>query len=200
MLKFYYTGAGEHLGSETSPQQSLGGYISSKLVPNDALNVLFGEITLLTLQRNNRLIRGVAIKNEGNEIAEDVEIWFQYPNEDRHTKFKIAAQVPVSDSCGDPILEKVPNQNAKPYNLTFYEADGEINKVNVGDIQPDEYLGIFLQREFLSSAVKFPDCEVLDQQYTNDEDLPKEETVTMVIKYNEGGSESISGSLSLSTS
>lgn len=80
---------------QNDPRMSLGGYVSSTPVPNGALNVLFDQISLLTLQNRPTECMAFALINGYDQPVSDVEIKIVGADDDV-CQFEVAA-VKVND-------------------------------------------------------------------------------------------------------
>lgn len=94
-MMLYLTGAKSSIkvspdSPQTDPALSLGGYVSSSPVPNGALNVLFDEVSLLTLQNRPTECIAVALVNRLTQRVSDVTIAIAGADDDQ-CDFEIAA-------------------------------------------------------------------------------------------------------------
>ena len=121
-LKLYYTGVQESQAPQTNPLLSLGGYFSSRPVPNDTFSNLFGEISKLTLERNSPEYIGIAMKNETGGDVTDIMIGYEY-DELAQATWEVAAVMPAIDDCSDPFMERIPSRFSRPLTGTFVEAN-----------------------------------------------------------------------------
>lgn len=77
MLKLYYTVSSGYLDIQGNYINSLGGFPSSTEVPNDVFDNLFDEISLSEIKDVKTQYRAIIIKNESEEIIENIELWFE---------------------------------------------------------------------------------------------------------------------------
>lgn len=189
MLKLYYTTTTGEDELQSRFDKSLGGYKSSSLVLNDDFDNFFGDISNYTIQnyeKSNYI--GIIMKNEGTDKT-DINVWFEYP-EDSYSIIEIAAVDLATDSDGFKYMENIPTISSSPIYADFYEAEGETNKVNIGDLLANDMIGIWLKRTIDKSAV---DSDIDGQIITdpNDEnrvvmqELSKSDTIEMKIEYTE---------------
>ena len=178
MLKFYYTGAKEPFILQENPRNSLGCYISKTQVPNDVIQNVFSNISPVNIEKNKASHVLLAISNETGNTAKNIKIHFKYPS-DQKTKILLGAIQPSQDKDGNLIFDEIGTINEKPIGINFYEADGVSNKKNIGNLGIDQYVGIWLRRELLSSLTKQYDTqEIIDGK--NEE---SEEDIEMVIEW-----------------
>lgn len=121
-MMLYLTGAPNSLmtspdAPQNDPRMSLGGYVSSTPVPNAALNVLFDQVSLLTLQNRPTECMAFALINKSDQPAADVEIKIVGADDDV-CQFEIAA-VAVKYLQ----MESLRSRYSLPIGATFYNAD-----------------------------------------------------------------------------
>lgn len=165
MIFVYYTGADSFGFEQKDPIRSIGGFVSITRIPKDMMNNLFGDISNYTLQKQSTDTKCIALKNEGASAINDVLIHFETP-EDAICDFEIAPVAPSIDDCGNISFEKLSNSESSPYYGDFYNANGESNKINIGSIEPNSYVGLFIKRKFKDSVLENPcvSAEELENQ------------------------------------
>lgn len=214
MLKLYYTGApNNNREQQRAATESLGGFISATAIPNANLNNLFSAITpsLIENKQFYKEVRVIAIKNETGQVAENVEIWFDYPTKQiqledgtfqtvqtNYAQFEIAAIAPNVNDCGDYFVERLDSPNSIPYTVSeFHTLNGKKDSAGLGNIPNGEYVVLFIKRTLTNNA-KFESCEEIEERFDNGEELDLLEEISLKMEYNED--ESISGSISYSFS
>lgn len=189
MIKLYYTTTAGENELQSRFDKSLGGYKSSSLVLNDDFDNFFGDISNYTIQNSDKSnYIGIIIKNEGVDKT-DINIWFEYPS-DSYSVIELAAVDLTTDSDGFKYMENIPTISSTPVYADFYEADGEVNKLNIGGLLSDEAVGIWLKRTIDRDVV---DVDREDQIITDPEDenrvimqeLSKSDTIEVKIEYTE---------------
>lgn len=142
-MRFYYTGAPIANTPQGNPANSLGGLVSSSVVPNGQEGNLFGALSTFALTNGATEVRGIILKNETGEIANNLSIYIEPSTYGiAATTFEIAAVTVVNDE-----IEKLPSAQSFPYIGTFVEATGEGDKVLlVEELQPDEMIGLWIKR------------------------------------------------------
>ena len=141
-MMFYLTGASSSSTKTNEiPQidvnKSLGGYISTSIVPNGNVNALFDMISLTTLKNKPKEIIAIGLVNKFDYIARNVYVRL-VTRPDYIGKFKLAA-VSVGD---DLMMEHIPNRYSEPMQAEFHDVDfcrasviGKIvNVASVGEI------------------------------------------------------------------
>lgn len=159
-MKIFYTGATAFDKEQKDSSLSIGGLISSTEVPNGLLNNLFGGLSKFTVQQNKAEFRGIVIKNDGEIVLTGLKAFFTYPQTDdspatdsNDCEFLIGyAEILVSD-CGDLSIEKLSSIYSTPYTVTMEaNAVGEENALDLPDLDPGTYIGLFIKRVIKSSA------------------------------------------------
>lgn len=153
-MYLYYTAI---TGSETEqnkPSLSLGGFKSSSRVVNSKFGNLFPDISNITISNyNENQYVGLVLKNELGVTKTNVEIWFEYP-EKCYSKFRVAAVDMILDSENNLQMEHISTINEQPLNAEFFEADGDLAKVGIGDMVANENVGIWIERSLLLDFIK----------------------------------------------
>lgn len=137
-MMLYLTGASSSIAkTNDSPQtdvsQSLGGYISTSMVPNGSINSLFDMISLSTLKNRYKETIAIALVNKFDVVVKDVSIKM-VTKKDYIGKFKIAA-VGVGD---DFLMEHIPNRYSEPIQAEFHDVDFYRASVKAEIINPAE--------------------------------------------------------------
>lgn len=151
MIKLYYTTVKGVDEINIRPDLSLGGYRSSTVVPNSVVNNLFSDISIYGAIREQDEFIGVIAKNESANDIENVKFWFDFP-ENCQKNIKIAAV--DLDSTG--WMEHIEHPYQTPYYSDFYEANGEENAVDLGNILAGETIGLWFKLSVIKSMVELP--------------------------------------------
>lgn len=121
-MMLYLTGAMSSVKkSENVPQtdvsKSLGGYISSSPVPNNALNALFDAISLKTIKDKQKETICIGLVNEFLQSVNNVSLKI-ISGKDDICRFKVAAALADKNLT----VEHIPNRYSEPINAEFYDA------------------------------------------------------------------------------
>lgn len=156
----YYTGASVFNGPSTA-NKSIGGYVSSSLVPNEALNEIFGSISEYgkTITKPQYVI--LVIFNDSEATYTNVKAWLEREEleesdvlDDPYARMKLAEMTIETDDCGDlKTSETLPSNYSKPFTVTMVLAEGEENAIDIADIEPGMYRAIVISREILPAAM-----------------------------------------------
>lgn len=184
----YYTIVSAENNIQQKPQLSLGGFKAINKVDSNKLNNLFSDISQLTVANySQNLYIALILRNELSADCENIKIFFTYP-ENCYSKLRIAAVNLVEDKDGFLQMEHVETPNSKPLFAEFFEADGVDNAVNIGDLEPGESVGIWIERELLidfinedQSKVYEPDTNIPTRY--KERELEKEDNIQINISW-----------------
>lgn len=182
-MLFYYTGAINYLDEQIKSQYSLGGYFSKSVIPNGQTSAIFSEITQLTHEKNLIEVKAIALKNTLGITVNNVYFWFEY-EVGSYGNFELAVVTPSQDDEFGYYMEQIQNPRSLPYYATFYPANGEINKKLLGNLNANEYLGIWLKRTLnLDEMASALNCDILKTNFDAGTTLPKLETVKINLQW-----------------
>lgn len=124
-MLLYLTGANSSLAktsenSQTDPSKSLGGYVSSTVVPNAAINSLFDLISSYTLEKHQPECIAIALINKFNYEVKNITLRIVTQPENEAI-FKVAAVALDSKYA----MEHIANRYQKPFISEFYDATFE---------------------------------------------------------------------------
>lgn len=195
-MKLYYTGSKTYLGTQQKKEFSLGGFVSSSIVPNSQLGNLFSDITKYTKGNEVTEVIGIILKNETGSAVSDILFNFSLP-ENLVASYQIAAVQLSQDSDGNYYMEEISNQYSLPYYATFYSADDSDNKVNLGSLLADGMLGLWIKRTVTFTA---SDCNQLFDDYKEGVESATQEQIGLLFTWTAVPDESSSASESSSVS
>lgn len=142
MLKLYYTVSSGYLDIQGNYINSLGGFPSSTEVPNDVFDNLFDEISLSEIKDAKTQYRAIVIKNESEEVIENIELWFE-KKDSNICSYQIGATLLSNDE--QPFMEHIPSVYSKPLYTQLYDAIVD-SKVSIGNLNPGQMIGLWLSR------------------------------------------------------
>lgn len=144
-LKFYLSGAVEHEALQNSPMRSLGGYRSSVLLPNGRLDNLFDEVGIYEAQNGSEVFRCLFLKNESGDNSAMTDLSLHITGKQDFEKIKFGVSQPPA---ADGRVQMLDSQSDMPYNVTFYEAYSEEEKVVlINNLGAGQVLALWLMRE-----------------------------------------------------
>lgn len=164
-MVLYYSGADRAAMAQNQPEKSLGGYISSSLIPNGIINAIFSTISKSVAEKQTRDTRLIVLTNTTGSICHDVKIYIEQ-TPDTVSNIKMAAVSPATDSCSNLFFELIPSADALPYQATLSLHNGVDNAIDVGDLAVGETIGIWLSREIIPE--EFPSTKGLSQDAINE--------------------------------
>lgn len=184
-MQLYYTGALTYLGEQLKSELSLGGFVSSSLVPNGKLEAIFPEISLYTIDKNDIEVRAIVLKNESTFVVNNIRLWFVYPT-NSYSKLEVSAVNLSQDSNGGYYMEKVLDTHSLPYYAEFYEADGEVGAVSLGSLGAGSSLGLWLKRSLNKESIETVyECENLNSLSLGGEEIETREEIQLIIDWDE---------------
>jgi hypothetical protein len=135
-MMFYLTGASSSLAkSQEAPQpdtaKSLGGYVSSSLVPNGELNVLFDLISTYTINKHRDEYVAIGLVNKYDKTMRNLRLSV-IAGPDDICRFDVAAVTLDSNFA----MEQIPNRYAQPINAEFHNVDFVRAYVDLNILQP----------------------------------------------------------------
>lgn len=185
-MRLFYTGASSFDAQQNDPSKSLGGWISSTPVPNGMKSNLFGTISSYTTDQLFREVIAIAIKNITADTVNDIEVYFIPDSNNPISKYKIAAVQAIEHvTCERQYyVENIDSNKQLPFDATFYEATGESNAVNIGNLESGKYVCLWIMREIDSEAVaQQKSCDALHDAYVNGQTLSKLETTKLNLSW-----------------
>lgn len=173
-MKFYYTTPVEQDYPQTRPDLSLGGFKSANPVPNASPRNLFSDVSVYTIKTNRPEYIALILKNETGVELSAVDLWFVYP-----TGCQVKYAVAAVDLDVNSQMEHISTPYQAPYFAEFHEADGEANKVELGDMAIGTMIGIWLKRTLNIDAItdQYSDTNLS----TNGNPVQADEDVSIVL-------------------
>ena len=103
----FYTGVDKFLDPQPSPNQSLGGLVSSTDIMNGSINNLFSSISELSIKNLDRQVRGVALQNTTAATISVSKLYHDVVSSDPISSYRMAIVSLVQSDCGDWRSESV---------------------------------------------------------------------------------------------
>ena len=185
----YYTGADKGSYPQTFSNKSLGGYISSSVLPNGGLDNLFEKVGKSDIRQRRISVRCIALKNFFPDTKQNFKIYSEL-GENSLCTLKIAVVQPSIDPVGNfPYFEQIGDSESLPYYSDFQTYEGEANALIVPELLPQSYVGIWIMREFKESTVQNMEPsnqQVIDAFEDNGDKTPVSvdvETIKLVIDF-----------------
>jgi hypothetical protein len=122
MIKLYYTGASTPDIPQTDSQKSLGGHISSTVVPNGKLNELFSEVSMAYSSLGKEEYICLAVKNDSQQSLLDLKITSILSNNVGYPDFASEYEIGFSIPNSKGEIEKIPNKESAPYYTEFFKS------------------------------------------------------------------------------
>lgn len=179
-MKFYYTNSAKPDEPQKEPNKSLGGYISSSVVPNEMQHAMLDNASYLSIKRKQKQIRCFALKNTTGETVSDISLDFEF-NEDMICDISIGVATPDEDACGF-LFDTIPNDFATPYNIEFTPVeDGESISLTGVTLAPNESVGIWIKRVYKDDTTVEKTCAEVQEEAETPPGT--EDTIQITISY-----------------
>lgn len=145
-MRFLYSGAAAVLTPQNNPYLSLGGLVSSTVVPNSRLNSLFSDGSYSSNKQGTVETKALILENESGSSVTSVTLGYQYS---AHPDFKI--EIAVVTLTSNQLMEQIGNSRDTPFYGTFSEAniDPSIpvnHSLNLGTMTAGLRLGVWIRR------------------------------------------------------
>lgn len=182
-MRFLYTGAKIFNDKQDNYLLSLGGFISSTIVPNDRLNNIFSDISYLSFTNNTTECKALILENVSGVIVQNVRLGYKYPT-NKIFKMEIAA---VALSVSSPQqIEKIANSTDIPYYANFAEAmisqdETTDDSINIGNLANNARIAIWFKKSIVDPAPITDYYTYYKDLFENPSDLTKK--VELIIKY-----------------
>lgn len=178
-MRLFYSGADVVDNPQADPRISLGGFLSSTVVPNDFLGNLFDDISLYTLKKGAIYTKAVFLKNETGQVVNDLEAYFE---QNISSEYLAQFQIGASTALNNEQIEQIGNSRSVPYSVQFFSANGVANKVLLTNQIPiDGVIGIWIKR--IIEATPSPECDVIFDDWKNKVSKEKEEVTELIFDY-----------------
>ena len=151
-MLLFYTGPDQPLGVQKSPEKSLGGFISSSIVPNSQLNNLYSTLTKSDVDNNYSVIRILALTNITNSPITGITIYPVLPV-GSYIDIQLAVVLPFLDSCSNPNFERLSSDTSLPYYADFQDYTQSSPLVYSTPLAAGASLGLFILRKINLSNV-----------------------------------------------
>lgn len=150
-MKLFYTTTQKQDVEQLSKELSLGGCKSSTSIINSNI---FPPISITTEERLLDEYIALILWNDTLDVAENVELWFDYPKDELGIETNLAKiEIGAISLDSNNKMNTISNIYSKPSGITFYEANGIENSVGLGNIEPSKGLGIWFKRSLIKDRV-----------------------------------------------
>lgn len=188
-MKLFYTGANTFNAEQKVSKLSLGGYVSSSVVPNNFMNSLFSSVSEFAKQTLSSEAILIALKNDDIDLASNIEIDFDADWDNIISEFQVAFVASSIDNCNNVFFDKIDHASALPY-LDLDNITSTNNSFSLPDMEPGTYLGIWLIRKLNKDKIKALTCAELETNFKNNIQLPTEEIISIGLSWIDDNSHS----------
>ena len=144
--------------SNTNPQTSLGGNVSSQKVNSDILNNLFRRITDSEASSGITLYRCLAVKNtDTTDEARNVTVYMVYDTKSNDSLALYSKAQAGRNTVETPIVDEFTPPTGS--NINFIAALNRSGGINLGDLDINEYRCMWLRYTVQPGATPFPNDE-----------------------------------------
>ena len=158
-IKIYLSGG----ASNTDPNNSLGGAISSTELVDNTLHNLFAKVSAAEALAGSTKYRGIYIKNENGHALtlQDAIAYIESQTTSGDTSIEIA----VAAEAAGVGMATIPNEDTAPASVApdgFTALTGTANGRIVGDLDDGSFRGIWIKRIVTAGATAYGDdtCEI----------------------------------------
>lgn len=150
-IKIYLSGG----STNTDPNDSIGGAMSSTQLVDDNLHNLFAKVSASEASTGSTKYRGIYVKNEnGHTLTLTDAIAFI---ESQSTSTDTSIEVAVANEAIDASMEALTNESTAPTAISgsWVSAVGTASGSAIGDVADGSYRGIWVKRIVNASATAF---------------------------------------------
>lgn len=168
-MRLFYTGASKTGAAQNEPSKSIGGYVSSSMVPSGLNNSLFSDTSQTQMKDGKPEYVLVSLKNTTGADKTDTKIYYEQTNQSLYT-IQMGLIEPALDKCGDPVYEKTTNNNAAPLGVTFTDNILLGGAINIPSLLIDAHMGVWIKRTINPAAYDtFTSCDNLLEAHLDPE-------------------------------
>ena len=135
--------------SNSDPDASLGGVISSTQITDATIENLFDNVSGAEAAAGDTEYRCFYVKNNhGSLTLQGAGIWIETNTPSSDT----SAEIGLGSSAVDGTEQTVADETTAPTSVTFSSAAGSGNALTIGDIPAGEHKAVWVKRVVSSSA------------------------------------------------
>jgi hypothetical protein len=113
------------------------------------LHNLFGDVSVYSIISDRSEYIALILKNETGVAIKDISLYFIYPS---GCQITLAIGAVALDS--NNAMEHIDTPYQAPYNAEFFEADGQGNAVDLGDLGVDGMIGLWIRKSIDQAAIE----------------------------------------------
>jgi len=148
-IKYYLSGG----ASNTDPNASLGGVISTTELVDDTLHNLFAKVGAAEALAGSTKYRALYIKNTNaaSLTLQDIVAYISSQTTSGDTSIEISVATEVSDAT----IQTIVNEDTAPTGQTYISATGVAEGQDMGDLAAGSYRGVWIKRIVTSGATAY---------------------------------------------
>jgi hypothetical protein len=162
MIYLYYTGAASFNKPQQDVTKSLGGYISSSIIPNARLNSIFSDNSLRNKNTSDIEVMCIAVKNIATVDLTNFSLYCDFVQPNLNYTIEAAIVEPSLDDCNNLVFEKLNSSGDLPYYGEFHDIVTHANEINIGTFEKGKYIGIYLCKKYIGNINNQNPCEPID--------------------------------------
>ena len=161
-MKIYYSGASLPNQPQAIPDQSLGGFLSSTIVPQGVSSNIFDPLSSYALQKGKVDVRGLFLINDDTVTVNNLSLYIVYPA-DLVGIIKVEFAAVTANNNNQ--IENISSGNSSPYYATFVENTDPANPtILINSLAAGGVIGFWLRRTINASPA--PSCDTLYAAYS----------------------------------
>ncbi len=148
-IKYYLSGG----ASNTDPNASLGGIISTTELVDDTLHNLFAKVSAAEALAGSTKYRALYIKNTNaaSLTLQDIVAYISSQTTSGDTSIEISVATEVADAT----IQTIVNEDTAPTGQTYISATGVAEGQDMGDLAAGSYRGVWIKRIVTAGATAY---------------------------------------------
>jgi hypothetical protein len=148
-IKYYLSGG----ATNTDPNASLGGAISTTELVDDTLHNLFAKVGAAEALAGSTKYRALYVKNENASSLtfQDIVAYISSQTTSGDTSIEIS----VATEDADATIQTIVNENTAPTGQTYISAVGVAEGQDLGDLDAGSYRGVWIKRVVTAGATAY---------------------------------------------
>lgn len=148
-IKYYLSGG----ASNTDPNASLGGVISTTELVDDTLHNLFAKVSAAEALAGSTKYRALYIKNTNaaSLTLQDIIAYISSQTTSGDTSIEISVATEVADAT----IQTIGDEDTAPTGQTYISATGVAEGQDMGDLAAGSYRGVWIKRIVTAGATAY---------------------------------------------
>lgn len=148
-IKYYLSGG----ATNTDPNASLGGVISTTELVDDTLHTLFAKVGAAEALAGSTKYRALYIKNTNaaSLTLQDIVAYISSQTTSGDTSIEISVATEIADAT----IQTIVNEDTAPTGQTYISATGVAEGQDMGDLAAGSYRGVWIKRIVSAGATAY---------------------------------------------